>query len=198
MLRPTMFAFRRAAALCAAALICSAAQAESIPVGDLFLQQRVVEGSNDCAGDLGRPPNCSVNGSPLIAKYDWSENDTYDFTAGTFGSIDGSEFDISSGDAGTGTWTYTPGTDDPAVRYWSVKAGNGYIIYWLTEGETGELDDAVAAPTGVALPWITPEERDLSHISFYDAGGIVVPEPGTIALLGLGLIGIALSRRRRS
>jgi hypothetical protein len=197
MLTPTMLTFRRAAALCAAALICSAAHAESIPVGDLFLQQMVVEGSNDCAGDLGTPPNCFVNDSPLIAKYDWLEDDTYSFTAGTFGSIDGSEFDLSTGDAGTGTWTYTPGADDPAVLYWSVKAGNGYIIYWLTEGETGGLADAVAAPGGVELPWITPEERDLSHISFYDSGSVVVPEPGTLALLGLGLIGIALGRRLR-
>jgi len=173
-----------------------AANADSIPVGDLFLQQMPVSGSNDCAGDLGNPPNCSVNGSPLVAKYNWDEGE-YEFIEGGFDSIDGSEFDLSTGDAGTGTWVYNPGDDDPAVRYWSVKAGNGYIIYWLTAAEDGGIDDAVVVPTGVELPWITPDEKDLSHISFYDSGAVVVPEPGTLVLLGLGLLGIALGRRLR-
>jgi hypothetical protein len=38
--------------------------------------------------------------------------------------------------------------------------------------------------------------RDVSHISVY-ARGVSVPEPGTIALLGGGLLGMAWIRRRR-
>lgn len=38
----------------------------------------------------------------------------------------------------------------------------------------------------------------LSHYNGYNDGGGVVPEPATVSLLGLGLLGFAVSRRRKS
>jgi hypothetical protein len=37
----------------------------------------------------------------------------------------------------------------------------------------------------------------LSHVQLYGTPGTNVPEPGTLALLGLGMMGVALARRRK-
>ena len=63
-----------------------------------------------------------------------------------------------------------------------LKAGNGFASFEL------EVDD-------LSGTWIT--EQGLSHASLYGiADGIQVPQPGTLSLLGLGLLGIGLIRRR--
>lgn len=165
----------------------------------LILNTSTADG-NDCAGDFGKPPECYVNDSPLVAKFDWvdeegQEEDPYwDFTKGLYASIDGSEFELSGGGALSGSFTYTPGAGDPMIKYWSVKNGSGYTLFWFTQGAPGSLSDAVYVPTGTAVDW-SVVRNGLSHISFYNTG-IQVPEPGSLALLGLGLMGLGFMRRR--
>jgi len=174
---------------------------------------------NDCSGYFGQGfDSCTIfvdsegtdiELSPVIAKFggDLTLSETNDEL---FASVDGSEFGFSElGDENsTGTWTYTPGTNDPGVRYWATKAANGFILSWevdetaISTGGVCDVSDVFtlncldAAQVQTSNTWSTPDGKELSHITFYDTA--VVPVPAAVWLLGSALGGLGFMRRRKS
>ncbi|TLU67076.1 hypothetical protein FE810_01965 [Thalassotalea litorea] len=115
--------------------------------------------------------------SPVIGKFEppFSELDD---SSNMFPSIDGDEWTIDGNM--TGNWNYNPGEDDPSIRFWVAKAGNGFTLYWEVSPEDFEafcspqdqintFDCMSAAQTVTEGEWDTGG-KDLSHITFYDSG----------------------------
>ena len=163
-----------------------------------------IEG-NDCSGVFGQGfENCRIpaeydpNRSPIIIKFNFNDNGSLgqvDINSALFPTITGNEFSFvfGSGGTGTGTWTYNPGAGDPLINFFVAKGGHvGFTLF----SNTGDMNTDT---------WTTPlngqNRAGLSHLSFYDTrgpnGGGEIPEPATLGLLGLGLVGLALMRRRR-
>lgn len=185
-------------ALMALAVGTAPAQAAHIAVGEF------VEG-NDCPGAFGASFGECVLAigdalTPVIAKFEIGAGGvvgTPEINIGLFPTVDGSEwmfdFDITEGEVRSGSWMYTPGTGDPVVTYYSLKYGPGFEV-------RDAADDEFEISQG------------LSHIVFYDTNGGEdgdtdggtdgdtdgdVPEPVSMVLVGAGLLGASLARRRK-
>lgn len=150
---------------------------------------------HDCPGVFGSPfEACIVNGSPVIAKFEFDDDgdvEDFEINDGDFPSVSGSEFSFVTTGTGTGSWTYSPGTGDPAITFFSAMGGSSFNLF----SHDGTNSDS----------WLTPlngggRQSGTSHVTFYDSfGGGNVPEPNSIALalLALGSLGATARVRRR-
>jgi len=198
--------------LLAAGLISLPASAIAIP-STLTQVQKTFSG-NDCSGYFGQgfgaceiffgddrndPDRIKI--SPVIVKYDLDNNKT-EVNTSLFPSFDGIEI---SYDLVTQDWTYTPGENNPGIRYVAAKGGNKFNLIWYVDSDTVgntcanafSLDCLNLAQAVEQGSWTVPENKGLSHLTFYDSvPPRLVSEPGTIGLLALSMLGLGLARRR--
>ena len=160
--------------------------------------------SDQCAGSFSG--NDSASAIDGIFGGSWTELVKSDTPADSFGSYLGVDFTLSApadGGVASGNWTLSwtdnGGSALPLVLDFTVaiKAGTEWSAYMF---EAVTFMDSPDSGIGTfSVSWLNGGGQipDLSHLAIYVANGARVSEPGSIALLGLGLVMIGAARMRK-
>jgi hypothetical protein len=104
--------------------------------------------------------------------------------------VEGTDIGLYVDGFGTsGVWGFNQGLNfESFIIVLKAAASPGWAA-WLFDGS-----DAASYEGTYDIAW----DRDLSHLSVYAiVGSVTVPEPGSLALLGLALAGLGFAARRR-
>lgn len=112
-----------------------------------------------------------------------------DFGGGEGGSFMGSYDTVFSGDPNNALITYTGGSSIICPEcYLIVKDGNEPQYLFDLAGWDGMED--------LDLQGFYPNQGAISNVAIWGKAGVNVPEPSALILMGLGLIGLGMARRR--
>ncbi|GEM_PF-1107403 len=104
------------------------------------------------------------------------------------------------GDGSSGTWASDPVSN--TIEFYTVKAGDYFAMYYLAAPDsTGSWSTfdiwSIGGPGTGGHPAKGGGGLEISHFIGYNPSSTPVPEPGTVILLGAGLVGLGLYGRRR-